>query len=133
MNESLTTAELLLLIELEKEATPAPWTDFDRGHGHSIEPSVAWVGGRISFPPQPGDPHVDAALIVVLRNAVPRLLLELLALREENERLRSYTMHRRDCDAWCIAYNDDGGLQSGPCSCGFEGVQSSRAQKAHTG
>ena len=102
MNKPITDAEFFLLIELEKKATPAPWADHDRGHGHAIEPSVAWIGNRCSYPPQPGSSHADAGLIAALRNAAKRILLELLALRKENETLLAALTESRRKECRCV-------------------------------
>lgn len=83
------------LKKLMAEATPGPWFvsgvrfKMNRSEWHGImsyneakkqDDNVCLVG----YDPRTGEGHADARLIVAAVNALP----ELLALREENERLR---------------------------------------------
>ena len=41
--------------------------------------------------------------------------------------------HRYDCESYQAIHNDDGELQSGPCSCGFNDIGKVPAQEAREG
>lgn len=90
----LTPEELRELVELEKKATSAPWTAGDGGPKALYERCVILCSfgdsdTRILFTANHHfESEHDLALVSALRNAAPRLLSELAALREENERLR---------------------------------------------
>lgn len=90
----LTPEELRELVELEKKATSAPWTAGDGGPKALYERCVILCSfgdsdTRILFTANHHfESEHDLALVSALRNAAPRILSELAALREENERLR---------------------------------------------
>ena len=88
----LTPEDLRELVEMEKNSTPGDWTEvrdqrdwlravrIDRAdHVGVVCVAKTYRGVRSTY---------DAKFIVALRNLAPRLFAELLALREENERLR---------------------------------------------
>lgn len=135
----LTPEELRELVELEKKATSAPWTAGDGGPKALYERCVILCSfgdsdTRILFTANHHfESEHDLALVSALRNAAPRLLSELAALREENERVWSYARHRYDCESYQAIHNDDGELQSGPCSCGFNDIGKVPAQEAREG
>ena len=89
----LTPEELRELVELEEKATCAPWIHKRQViySDHGLAPFVAQTLPDLTrFPSKSDEEYAErnSALIVSLRNAAPRLLSELAALREENERLR---------------------------------------------
>jgi hypothetical protein len=57
--------------------------------------------------------HPDAEFIASARTREPLLAQALLVLLP-------YVTHMQDCGAWQAQHNDDGELQSGPCSCGLD-------------
>ncbi len=90
----LTPSELSALERLEREATPGPW-EWQTGCSWRRIGSAGESGNVLCPMNARYDNHPDLACreedgeyIAALRNAAPRLLSELLALREENERLR---------------------------------------------
>lgn len=89
----LTPEELRELVELEEKATCAPWIHKRQViySDHGLAPFVAQTLPDLTrFPSKSDEEYAErnSALIVSLRNAAPRILSELAALREENERLR---------------------------------------------
>ena len=106
----LTPEELRDIIDLEKRATPGPWEHDDGFRIWRREMSEgsfdsAYIASVKHDPPRDGqgdcvrrvrdlrgddweEKGFNADLIAALRNAAPRILSELAALREENERLR---------------------------------------------
>lgn len=106
----LTPSELSALVELEKKATPAPWLSAPRTAdcariwseyraSDGVHPAQSEMSAMLMWPVHPNEPAAEAAavdvtfanaeLIAALRNAAPRLFTEVLALREESERLRA--------------------------------------------
>lgn len=118
----LTPSELSALVELEKKATRAPWTDAGNklgADGHGI--------AEVEF-----DEDADRALVVALRNAAPRLFAELLALREEKQKLDALLVMERTQARAALADTDHTARckfrqLSEPCSCGKSVIERARA------
>ena len=120
----LTPSELSALVELEKKATRAPWTDAGNklgADGHGI--------AEVEF-----DEDADRALVVALRNAAPRLFAELLALREEKQKLDALLVMERTQARAALADTDHTArckfrqhFDSEPCSCGKSVIERARA------
>lgn len=140
----LTPSELSALVELEKKATPAPWLSApgtadcaliwsEHRASDGVHPPLDELSAMLMRPAHPNEPAAEAAavdvtfsnaeLIAALRNAAPRLLSELLALREENERL-SAAIADTDHTPRCKFRTQ---FDREPCSCGKSVIERARA------
>ena len=145
----LTPEELRELERLEREATAAPWSVGDGGPKALYERCVILCSfgdsdTRILFTANHHfESEHDLALVSALRNAAPRILSELAALREENERLRACNVvndpapveaHCSNCGrAWCVDAMGDARCCWEPSKCNRGAHASAPAQEAREG
>jgi hypothetical protein len=82
MSEYLSAAELDELAELEKAATPGPWHLHERSDTFTLSPSPTDTRVAACRVQKRGGATWDAKMIAASRNALPKLLAEVRALRD---------------------------------------------------
>lgn len=153
--EPLTSDELRTLVELEKKATPAPWLSAPRTAdcariwseyraSDGVHAAQSEMSAMLMWPVHPNEPAAEAAavdvtfanaeLIAALRNAAPRLFAEVLALREEKQKLDALLVMERTQARAALADTDHTArckfrqhFDSEPCSCGKSVIERARA------